>query len=215
MKKALSLILALVLCLSLCACGDSNSDPTTIETNPSKPADTTPAIDPTAPTILSEPSTTEPNETEPENTEPTHTLIELTLENWDTYFEFVSVDGWNENAFGEADTLHFYYYYKLKDEYREICNDETSIAIEYSFTYAYHECTVDYAARTYTIHDTDDNACESTDIEDCFFYSELLEGYCINVGWDAGGCRVGASRIRMNDNFKVTRVQGTLCLISQ
>ena len=33
MKKAISLLLALVLCLSLCACGGGNDTPDTIDTN--------------------------------------------------------------------------------------------------------------------------------------------------------------------------------------
>ena len=53
MKKAISLLLALVLCLSLCACGGGNDTPETTE----------------APTAVPQ-STTEPETTVPEETEP-------------------------------------------------------------------------------------------------------------------------------------------------
>ena len=96
MKK----ILALVLCLSLCACGGGNDAPETTET----PTTTTSA-------------TTET--TAPAETEPQYETIEITIDNWMEYFEIREDFAVEYNDFNEViDGLNFYnYIFCLKEEY--------------------------------------------------------------------------------------------------
>lgn len=63
--------LALVLCLSLCACGGGNETPETTDA----------ATEPTPTT----PPTTET--TAPAETEPQYETVEITIDNWQEYFE--------------------------------------------------------------------------------------------------------------------------------
>lgn len=89
MKKSITLILAIVLCLSLCACGKTDDYEATVvsidggnhegeETDPKE-------------TVVTEPKRTEPFK------------IELTSENFLDFFEYAVEYNFRENAFGEVE----------------------------------------------------------------------------------------------------------------
>ena len=93
MKKAISLLLALVMCLSLCACGGGSETPKTeyIEShNPTNIQNET-----------NNAESTEQTEAEPIETEPTYTTIEISLDNWQDYFQFQWVVSEVRNDFDE------------------------------------------------------------------------------------------------------------------
>lgn len=124
MQKIISLVLVLVLCLSLCACGGGESNtPNTPETTeaPSKPAHTEPA--PTTP------PTTEAFT--PTETEPQYTTVEITMENWENYFEYNLTVSPRMNAFGEVETLVPVMKFHLKDEWASITTN-MDVALEYN-----------------------------------------------------------------------------------
>lgn len=179
MKKALSLLLALVICLSLCACGKD----ATI-TNPYEKysalfdmleagkyedahgyiddlADTTEptATEPTeieSPTTepSTEPPTTTPTETEPPATEPEYTAIELTLENWDTYYEIMDTGiEYRTDAFGEISNIWICQNWELKKEYRERLSHVEDFAVEFTPKMAINDvrATVDLENKTYEL----------------------------------------------------------------
>ena len=249
MKKAFSLLLALVMCLSLCACGEGHLsdneatlDPTILPTD----QPTVPPMDMTSPVIDSpiepsdgstegdhlptigetklmplrerddRPKTIELHEnntcTIDENTyqwrvEPDSQLIvgyyvailegdselyrvkfstapgvtwvatgedeyiyldlsvyekvELTVENWDTYFDYKEELHWNNNAFGEFQSINIAYRYDLKEEYfSRLYNNggmswdnQDMVAIEFQYTYNWVTYSVDVQQKTYTIED--------------------------------------------------------------
>lgn len=119
MKKAISLLLVLMLCLSLCACGGSNE-------MPEAQVSTDPATTPEA----TEPATTEA--TEPEESELTTVCVEITLENWQDYFELREYTEFVENGFGEIDDAKTLWSVVSKDGYTV---DEENCDVTFEFTY--------------------------------------------------------------------------------
>ncbi len=138
MKKAVSLILALVLCLGLCACGSGNDTSETTEATdaPTEPSSTesTPATTP-----ITETST-------PTETEPQYTTVEITMENWEHYFEYNVNVSPRMNAFGEVETLCPVMCFRLKDEWASITTD-MDVALEYNAIDTY-SCMFSYNVET-------------------------------------------------------------------
>ena len=137
MKKAISLLLALVMCLSLCACGNSSDvDSNTVATNNSTTEPTTEFS--TEPSTTTEPTTefsTEPSTTEVDSTTSNIIEIELTTENWKEYFDTENVVlgyWWERNAFGEIlQLLEVTFYYPLKEEYKNRIVNVENIEVVY------------------------------------------------------------------------------------
>ena len=112
MKKALSVLLALILCLSLCACGNQDKYKKYdtligyIESN--KRAGALAGLTKLFGTnVFVGQLIVNPSEFT-ESTDPpiTHTEVEITLENWQEYFEITIEEQWGKNAFGELSALY-------------------------------------------------------------------------------------------------------------
>ena len=157
MKKATSLLLALILCLSLCACGSGNNVPETTET----------------PTI----------------TEPQYTTVEITIDNWQDYFEIVSIDDWHLNGFGESEGYSNYYKLKLRDEYKEKVKCDALgyihnviLTVEFTYTWSFNYAEVDFKEMWYSVGKVSgDQIEEKTEVwdvnglnNDCCTYNSLL-----------------------------------------
>lgn len=93
MKKAISLLLALVMCLSLCACGGGNDAPETQET------------------------------TLPPETEPKIKTIEISMDNWQDYFSIESDVSVSKNDFGELKYFFPEMQFRLKNEWASVATD--------------------------------------------------------------------------------------------
>ena len=134
MKKIIALLLALVMCLSLCACGGGNDTPETTEA-------------PTAPPTTEAPTTLPTTEVfAPTETEPQYTSVEITMENWENYFEYNLTVSPRMNAFGEVETLCPVMSFCLKDEWASITTD-IDVAIEYNAIDTY-SCMFSYNVDT-------------------------------------------------------------------
>lgn len=136
-----------------------------------------------------------------------HGKVTITLENWDEYFEFVTEEYWEENAFGEATQLNFLYYFKLKDEY-SLRNTSNSVAIEYTYkripSINHIPVTVDLEARTYTVGE---------------FPAEILSGRQTAKFTGLPESIAGMGRVLLGSmlyeyywDFDVTRVEGAIYL---
>lgn len=161
MKKILALLLAAVMCFSLVACG-GNDNAEIIQEYKNRIADLETVIADleaeiariSAGTEATEPDNTEteitePEETEPEETEPQYETVEITLDNWQEYFEIVPTYLYLTNAFGEYSSLAYMYDLVIRDGY--ICDKEQSdVAIEFTYTYGSAEYTIDFENRTIT-----------------------------------------------------------------
>ncbi len=138
--------------------------------------------------------------------------IELTMENWDTYFEFVEVPIFFENAFGEMDSFTLEYKFKLKDEYFQRLDNskETSVTVEFSYSHGERYCAVDYETQTYSLGDFI-TTHHSTLITDNYIHDN--EEYYF-TGFTAYPAYSG-DRIITNFDFEVLRIQGTLNLFAE
>ena len=139
-----------------------------------------------------------------------HGKVTITLDNWDEYFEFVVEEQWQENAFGEAEVLHFVYKFQPKEEYADKIkkNANFSVAVEYTFTtttsLAYVPITVDYENRTYSLGDI---PSETMTGKRTFKYTGLAE----YVG-ELGRALDGNTLYGYCWDFDVTRVEGAIYL---
>lgn len=74
--------------------------------------------------------------------------VELTLENFDTYFEFVEESFFTKDSSGNVDALRFRHYYKLRDDYK-VDVEKSDIEIVYSHSYRTRPITVDFNSQTF------------------------------------------------------------------
>lgn len=74
--------------------------------------------------------------------------IEITMDNWDEYFEFRTVTRWEENAFGETSMVEYPMALCVKEAYEDrIVMDQADLAIECSWTENDRIVTVDWKNR--------------------------------------------------------------------
>ena len=101
MKKLIALLLAAVMCLSLAACGngktEDNSGTSQGQTTDNSPQDTD----------------------EPSNAELTEQTIEITLDNWQEYFEFRPVVHETKNSYNELTGMQVIYKFFPKEAIAE------------------------------------------------------------------------------------------------
>ena len=210
MKKIFCVLLIAVLLISLCACG-ADADTSSIE---SVEVSQTESVEPSSKETSSADTTSTATSSKEESVAETsststikHGKVTITLDNWDEYFEFVTEEYWEENAFGEATRLNFLHYFRLKEEYK-LKSTSNSVAVEYTYkrtsSMDYIPATVDLEQRTYTLGE---------------FPSEILQGRR-TVKFTGLPESVGdMSRVLADDelyeycwDFDVTRIEGTIYL---
>lgn len=111
MKKAILILLVLGLCLFLCACGKYAKYDDLIGYIEAGDAEN--AINEVL--VLLEQN--KPETTEPEITEPTIITVEITMENWQEYFEIRPLDVKVYNVFGDLEDSSVGAAFYLKEEY--------------------------------------------------------------------------------------------------
>ena len=118
MKKWIALFLAAVLCLSLAACGngktEDNSGTSQGQTTHNSPQDTD----------------------EPSNAELTEQTVEITLDNWQEYFEFRPVVYESKDSYNEITGMQVIYKFLPKEAIAEIVFDVQYID-PYACVYSY------------------------------------------------------------------------------
>lgn len=179
MKKAISLLLTLVLCLSLCACAKpTESDPKVekyekyesliekIEAGdyagayidfigrfpPQEGSDST---EPSTPGLIINGVIGEIGVVGGETA--SYKTVEITMDNWQEYFEVVPSEKWETNGFGEATSLIFRQSLRLKDGYKDkIVSGPTTtnygfsqIAVEFGYNVTHYSVSVDWTNQTY------------------------------------------------------------------
>lgn len=200
MKKILALLLAAAMCFSLVACGGGEETPNTddssaqeqqLQNDNNEPEGTTPDV--------TEPENTEPEITEPEITEPQYETVEITLDNWQEYFEIQEFVTFRENGFGEIENVRADYILVTKEGIT--CDtDNCNITIEYTYSYGDTTYTVDYESRTIAYGETSNIVESSAKI-----------GNMTNVEFWLGGDyeRIG---IRLLDTYR-NEPQGTESIV--
>jgi len=141
MKKILAVVLSVIMLLSFVACDSEQKN----ETNCSSCGD---VISKSA--SFCEHCGVRIKDINIENTstvEPTATpvptkKITITLDNWDTYFEFTKKEEENINKYNELEDITTSYYFTLKDDYI-LASEGTHINVEFSFKQTMKICELD------------------------------------------------------------------------
>ena len=141
--------------------------------------------------------------------------VELTAENWDTYFEMIEVPYFTENKFGETDTLYIAHFYVLKDGVGQADEEQSSVLIEYTYKWGSKSCAIDFVNKTFTLGEyLNGYPKENSKIDDRFAFitDHSVNRFGMEAGWVAAGCGTKGTDIRYDTDFQVLRVQGTLYL---
>ena len=148
MKRLFCMILALVLGLSLCACGASAGEPAPTET---------PAL-PSLPSIQIWPSAKDDAEATPKptpDTRPYHE-VEITTANWSTYFQLWEIPLYSINSSGVIAQVCQNYCVVLRDEYQDQVIGDGDYKVEFSLTFDVYYNTLDVDTTNYHYAHTSD-----------------------------------------------------------
>lgn len=150
--------------------------------------------------------------------------IEITLDNWYQYFEVKESPLWEENAFGEAETLYARYCLFLKDEYRDKVDEmkESTVAFAFEYDWILADIEVDYDAKEFSytgiVHEDSQGHEETTlavytgmliDEENCGIICSCGEGYFTDDN------DVKIPNCYQFTNVEVTRVEGSIFLFDE
>jgi hypothetical protein len=215
MKKWLALLLAVVMCLSLFACGgepSDNDEPKTNETETKQENDKT---------------------DRPENLPVGE--VEVTLDNWQEYFNLSELLEARTNSFDEVENAWVSNHITLKEEYAEYCSDSV-IAFEIKQTQPYM-CVVEgnvktgefQVIKTYTDDEIaargneywQENYAEVTPTGEYNIYKNITDDgltmgdhYPVDSSLSAEGEKVTFDTF-LHKSREVTRVKGTLTFVEK
>lgn len=143
--------------------------------------------------------------------------IEITADNWNTYFELVTVQKENVNEFGEVQFLYLDIFYKIKDEYNNRVNSYLSdVVFEVEVRECNYDFTFDATNKTYTLGKRDDDR-EDIDTNTYSFREGHYSGYkeISYLSHQIQGTYIHADRDYISEHFEsatVLRTIGTLYL---
>ncbi len=151
---------------------------------------------------------------EPSSTEDTPVeSVELSLDNWDTYFEFVEESFFTKDSSGNVDALRFRHYYKLKSDYK-IDLEKSSIDISYKHTYCKRPITVDFSKETFELG----NALNEKQYNNTITIktlSMITPDVCAILLLQPNKVSTKNAEIDYFDDFELTGVKGTLHFINE
>ena len=219
MKKWIALLLAAVLCLSLAACGngktEDNSGTSQEQTTNNSPQDTD----------------------EPSNAELTEQTVEITLDNWQEYFEFRPVVYESKDSYNEITGMQVIYKFLPKEAIAEnivdVGEDDERIVFDVQYIDPY-ECIYRYDLNTQKL-----TIGEFTEGSSSYSEGDLLPSYdwsgTYDSWYDAGyfpkdGYRVIMEPLNVRDTgtikdniieaygyafstVEITRIKGTITIL--
>lgn len=145
--------------------------------------------------------------------------VELTVENWDTYFEYKEEFSCYNNAFGEFNNAEIDYRYDLKEEYfaRLYNNDgsqpwynQDKVTIEYQYTYNWVAYGIDVQQGTYTIEEITRSEVKTYITES---YQETEDYFRLYVG--SANFFEESGNASYQTNVSILRIKGHLWLKKQ
>ncbi len=147
-----------------------------------------------------------------------YTIVEITNDNWQEYFEIKEVLSTDKNAFGEFDKLRSQNCFRLKDAESTVNSVLSSGGVEYQYVSACLDVTVDFENMTYTTSETRNSADRNstaelgyyTDPQGAQYYGVSIGGF---VASDLDKNQV-ATVWRPTD-IEILRVQGTLYIVNK
>ena len=152
--------------------------------------------------------------------------VELTMDNWQEYFEFVAVPGHTTDAFGDLSGMSISYRIALKDEYFSRLGQHLSNAVAVEFFYRKsHQChaRINSDGITYTVGEVYGEWYEYTETttladysysEPPYFGQWIINGY-IEFPADSDPLPGVATTCSHAYDFSVLRIQGTIHLVKE
>lgn len=203
MKKIFSLLLVVVMCFSLAACGNSSK----LEKykkyealiNYMEAGDYESAL---AEMIRISENGGSVDNAGDESGEKTAKAVGISIDNWQEYFEIVEREETEKNEFEEIEDMYKGVYLVLKDEY-EMVGYDTSIAIEYNYINEWRYVEIDKENGVLTIGelvpDRENEEMNGLTMKISGSKTSLTNGRSWSEGMQA-----------VPTNFEIVRIQGTL-----
>ena len=149
--------------------------------------------------------------------------VEITIDNWQEYFEIVPSEEWGTNGFGEADCLEFKLKFQLKDAYKDLLTygqvgenqifSTSEVTAEVRYNVTYYDVTVDFATQSYTKGGlgsaNEYYGGEETSIQTFSFTPRSSSNY---ISYTYISPDSTDPQMKVWDNIEVLRIQGTLYL---
>ncbi|MBE6636857.1 MAG: hypothetical protein E7618_03520 [Ruminococcaceae bacterium] len=184
MKKRIAILFAVVMCLSLVACGGEET--------------------PNTDNSSAQEQQVQNDNNEPEDTTPEYTEIELTTDNFFTYFELTITEEIVENSFGEVSYWYLHYDYALKEEY-STAYLSNGTAVKLNATIGVQAATFDLEKKTYEL-----TGEFSTTTENSGVVREANVAQCkIEIGY--ADCDILYNRIlNLHQNIELLETTGSI-----
>lgn len=208
MKQIIAFALVFVLCMTMCACQNTENT----ETQPSKTpdnhnSDTKPAEDESAPGNDTTDPTQAPTEPEKTDTVPVKEIV-ITTENWQEYLELKQVVEWREHGCMITFALG------LKDAYADrTVSAETTLDIEWSGTWFSRELSSNTENKTFEIGEIIEGEPVEEVTKQSSFHPNLLtlEHYIQQHAIVVIAGKTGYSRyVKTVEDFAVISASGTI-----
>lgn len=211
MKKAILILLVLGLCLCLCACGNEDKKPETQSTMNQTSTDEKQDNNNTE-------NTTTGNETD--QTEPQQTTVEITINNWEQYFEIVPYIKSRTNSFDEISTITISSSVKLKEEYKLADGAGSNVNFEIEQQWETRECKVDFTTGSVELGEvikTESSDTTTTSFTDFVFqiYGDYITTFGCSDQIERGDTDTKAENITTQSFVKMLRAEGTLILCNE
>ena len=152
MKRYLTILLILALCLSLCACGSAGEEVPAPEESESpflilpRPEDWTAAPEGAQPAVTPPPTP---------DTRPWH-RVEINADNWSQYFQLREIPLYSITNSGVIAQVYQTYCVVLRDEYLDLVIGDGDYKVDFTFTFDVYYNTLDIDTTNYTYRHTDD-----------------------------------------------------------
>lgn len=156
--------------------------------------------------------------------EPACTEVEINIDNWQEYLELKPIDIWDENDFGDTDTLRCVEALYVRPEFADkIVWDKTNLIIEFSIEHSFVECEIDFENKEWSIIETLDVTHVSLDTYTLDAashtrYDEFIQNHVIGThNWASG---TDKNMYEVNNHSmgivvvqSVERIQGSIYLL--
>lgn len=142
------------------------------------------------------------------------TAVEISMDNWQEYFEYKETHAFSENAFGEIELFRLSNYLLNKDDI-VIYSGLSDVAVEYTYTYSERELTLDTEARTYTLGEIKDQEEEETTVISMDQLWSLEDAYQYGLAIGGGQTSELTGDTMYYSAFgEILRIQGTIYIIN-
>ncbi len=162
-------------------------------------------------TPIPEETTTPEPSTEPESV---YETIEITIENWQEYFEIAYLGEFREDDFGELNCFLAFPHFRLKDEYKdsiELVSED--VVVEFSYNVYTCKYEIDWEKRTFQVGeivDVFDENCTNivTWTPDSWFIAQASLHPCWSVDYASPQPTVTSA-----EDFTALRIKGTIRIL--